>query len=107
MHRLQITTLQSLNDALGPINMHVTVVEEGPLASVEWAVRDGRSLFRFHDHMVCGAVAGFGDWKGSRAVHDDRSLSSMHRTHGTYVTYGTVIEFPVRRTTHFESNLKD
>ena len=48
----QITTLHSLNDALGAINMHVTAAEEGPPATVEWAVRDGRSLYRFHDHMV-------------------------------------------------------
>lgn len=58
VHRLQITTLQSLNDALSGINMQVTAAEEGPLANVDWVVRDGRSLFRFHDDMVRRALVG-------------------------------------------------
>ncbi len=48
----QVTTLASLNDALAPINMAVTGAEEGPVAQVEWSVRDGRSLYRFTDDMV-------------------------------------------------------
>ena len=47
-----MTTLASLNDALQPINMAVTGAEEGPVAQVEWSVRDGRSLYRFTDDMV-------------------------------------------------------
>ena len=47
-----MTTLASLNDALRPINMAVMGAEDGPLAQVEWSVRDGRSLYRFTDDMV-------------------------------------------------------
>ena len=54
-----MTTLASLNDALQPINMEVMGAEDGPVAQVEWSVRDGRSLYRFTDDMVrLSAVSG-------------------------------------------------
>jgi hypothetical protein len=51
-HHLQETTLNSFNDALGPVGVKVSAPEAGHPADSQWLVSDGRSLFRFTDGMV-------------------------------------------------------
>jgi hypothetical protein len=49
---LQETTLNSFNDAMGPIGVKVSAPEAGHPADSQWLVSDGRSLFRFTDGMA-------------------------------------------------------
>lgn len=48
----QETTLNSFNDAMGPIGVKVSAPEAGHPADSQWLVSDGRSLFRFTDGMA-------------------------------------------------------
>jgi len=82
-----VTTLASLNDALQPINMAVTGAEEGPVAQVEWSVRDGRSLYRFTDDMVRP-----GHIQGVARVHRIMSGSALTRSYAT--SCGRQVERP-------------